>query len=205
MAHLNAMGDAPLPSITELFSLQGKTAITTGGTGGLGLSMAIALAEAGADIVSIQLPDDPRASLLKEGVESLGRKLTVFESDVADSAKLRACFAEIWAAGVVPDILLNCAGINRRAQVENFTDEDIDAVFAINLKASFVAAQEVGKKLLELKRPGKIINIASIISFIANYNIAAYACTKGGVLQMTKAMSNEWAKHGINVNCICPG
>ena len=78
-------------------------------------------------------------------------------------------------------------------------------VFAINLKASFVAAQEVGKKLLELKRPGKIINIASIISFIANINIAAYACTKGGVLQMTKAFSNEWASKGINVNCICPG
>jgi 2-deoxy-D-gluconate 3-dehydrogenase len=81
----------------------------------------------------------------------------------------------------------------------------LDQVFAINLKASFVAAQEFGKKLLELKRPGKIINIASIISFIANINIAAYACTKGGVLQMTKAFSNEWAGKGINVNCICPG
>lgn len=68
-----------------------------------------------------------------------------------------------------------------------------------------MAAQEVGRRLLELKRPGKIINIASIISFIGNINIAAYACTKGGVLQMTKAMSNEWASKGINVNCICPG
>ena len=199
------MGDSPLPPISELFSLEGKTAITTGGTGGLGLSMAIALAEAGANIVSIQLPNDPRANLLQDAVSSLNRTLTVFETDVADSLSLRACFADIWAAGIMPDILLNCAGINRRAAVEDFTDEDIDAVFAINLKASFVAAQEVGKKLLELKRPGKIINIASIISFIGNYNIAAYACTKGGVLQMTKAMSNEWAKHGINVNCICPG
>ena len=81
----------------------------------------------------------------------------------------------------------------------------VEQVFAINLKASFVAAQEMGKKLLELKRSGKIINIASIISFIANINIAAYACTKGGVLQMTKAFSNEWASKGINVNCICPG
>jgi len=205
MAHINQMGEDPLVPVSELFSLGGKIAITTGGTGGLGLSMAIALAEAGADIVSIQIANDPRAHLLKEGVESLNRKLTVFETDVADSPALRKCFVDIWAAGVVPDILLNCAGINRRAAVEDFTDEDIDAVFAVNLKASFVAAQEVGKKLLELKRPGKIINIASIISFIGNYNIAAYACTKGGVLQMTKAMSNEWAKHGINVNCICPG
>lgn len=205
MAYLNQMGDSALPSVSELFSLSGKTAITTGGTGGLGLSMAIALAEAGADIVSIQIANDPRAHLLKEGIASLSRKLTVFETDVADSSALRKCFADIWAAGVHPDILLNCAGINKRAAVEDFTDEDIDAVFAINLKASFVAAQEVGKKLLELRRPGKIINIASIISFIGNYNIAAYACTKGGVLQMTKAMSNEWAKHRINVNCICPG
>ncbi|EXJ87982.1 hypothetical protein A1O1_04909 [Capronia coronata CBS 617.96] len=205
MASANQMGEGTLPSVSELFSLQGKTAICTGGTGGLGLSMAIALAEAGADIVSIQMKDDPRASLLEEGVQTCGRKLSVFEADVADSAGLRACFARIWASGIVPDILLNCAGINRRSKVEDFTDEDIDAVFQINLKASFVAAQEVGRKLLELKRPGKIINIASIISFIANINIAAYACTKGGVLQMTKAMSNEWASKGINVNCICPG
>lgn len=111
MAHVNQMGEGTLPSVEELFSLKGKTAITTGGTGGLGLSMAIALAEAGANIVSIQLAGDARASMLKEGVEACGRKLTVFETDVADSAKLRACFAEIWKAGIVPDILLNCAGI----------------------------------------------------------------------------------------------
>jgi 2-deoxy-D-gluconate 3-dehydrogenase len=249
MAHLAQMSSGTLPSVQELFSLAGKTAIVTGGTGGLGLAMSIALAEAGADIVSIQMPNDPRSNLLANAMEELGRKFQVFETDVADSPKLRECFAKIWEAGVIPDILLNCAGINRRSQVENFTDEDIDAVsewernllllmgilpwlanptqgtttqgnaifwqnpakqsldqvFAINLKASFVAAQEFGKKLLELKRPGKIINIASIISFIANINIAAYACTKGGVLQMTKAFSNEWAGKGINVNCICPG
>jgi len=138
MAHVNQMGDSPLPSVSELFSLTGKTAITTGGTGGLGLSMAIALAEAGADIVSIQIANDPRADLLKEGVQACGRKLTVFETDVADSTKLRQCFADIWASGVVPDILLNCAGINRRAKVEDFTDEDIDAVsLALAAKLGF--------------------------------------------------------------------
>lgn len=130
MAHINQMGEGTLPSITELFSLAGKTAICTGATGGLGLSMSIALAEAGADLVSIQMANDPRADLLKEGVAACGRKLQVFETDVADSPALRKCFADIWAAGVVPDILLNCAGINRRSQVENFTDEDIDAVSA---------------------------------------------------------------------------
>lgn len=111
MAHINQMGEGKLPSIQELFSLEGKTAIATGATGGLGLSMSLALMEAGADLVSIQLAGDPRADMLKRGADELGRKLTVFETDVADSAKLRACFTDIWKAGIVPDILLNCAGI----------------------------------------------------------------------------------------------
>src|SRR5689334_5972626 len=131
MAQVYQMGEGKLPSVQELFSLEGKTAIVTGGTGGLGLSMAVALAEGGADIVSIQLADDPRAHLLEEGVKSCGRKLMTFEADVADSPSLRACFQRIWQAGVVPDILLNCAGINRRSKVEDFKDEDIDAVSLI--------------------------------------------------------------------------
>jgi 2-deoxy-D-gluconate 3-dehydrogenase len=90
-------------------------------------------------------------------------------------------------------------------QVDLCLGIDCVQIFAINLKASFVAAQEVGRRLLQLSRPGKIINIASIISFIGNINISPYAATKGGVLQMTKAMSNEWASKGIQVNCICPG
>lgn len=104
MAHVNQMGTGSLPSVTELFSLADKTAICTGATGGLGLSMAVALAEAGADIVSIQIANDPRAELLKEGVAACGRKLTIFETDVADSPKLRQCFADIWAAGVVSSL-----------------------------------------------------------------------------------------------------
>ena len=128
MASVNQMGEGKLPSVAELFSLQGKTAIVTGGTGGLGLSMAIALAEAGADIVSIQIANDARAALLVEGVQQCGKKLLTYETDVSDSAALRATFQKIWADGVVPDILLNCAGINRRSKVEDFKDEDIDAV-----------------------------------------------------------------------------
>ena len=128
MASINQMGSGTLPSITELFSLSGKTAIVTGGTGGLGLSMAIALAEAGADIVSIQIANDPRAAMLVEGVKECGRKLRTYETDVSDSPKLRETFQQIWSDGVVPDILLNCAGINRRSKVEDFKDEDIDAV-----------------------------------------------------------------------------
>jgi 2-deoxy-D-gluconate 3-dehydrogenase len=129
MASVNQMGEGTLPSVTELFSLNGKTAIVTGGTGGLGLSMAVALAEAGADVVSIQIANDPRAALLEEGVvKQCGRKLRTYETDVSDSPKLRETFQKIWSDGVVPDILLNCAGINRRSKVEDFKDEDIDAV-----------------------------------------------------------------------------
>jgi 2-deoxy-D-gluconate 3-dehydrogenase len=90
--------------------------------------MAIALAEAGADIVSIQLADDPRSGMLVEGVKECGRSLRTYETDVSDSAKLRECFQRIWADGVTPDILLNCAGINRRGKVEELSDGDIDAV-----------------------------------------------------------------------------
>lgn len=136
-----------------MFNLEGKTAIATGSTGGLGLEMTLALAGAGCDIVSIELPNDPRAPLLKEGVASLNRKFTVYYCDVGDSAAIRATFAKMWEEGVVPDILLNCAGIQRRGHVEDLSDEDIDAVFNINLKAAYVVAQEFGKRLLKLERP----------------------------------------------------
>ncbi|KAL4893055.1 hypothetical protein BDV59DRAFT_207899 [Aspergillus ambiguus] len=191
--------------LTSLFSLKGKCAVVTGATGGLGLEMTLSLAKAGADIVAITLQNDPRLDILREGVKGAGQKMQVFETDVADTNSLRRTFKQIWESGITPDILLNCAGINRRGNAEDLTDEEIDAVFSTNLKGSFIAAQEVGRRMLKLDRPGKIINVASIISFIGGTRISAYAATKGGVLQMTKALSNEWAGKGIQVNCICPG
>lgn len=103
---------------------------------------------------------------------------------------------------VTADILLNCAGIQRRAEAAEFTDEQIDDVLDINLKATLVSCQEFAKKLLADGRPGKIINIASIISFIGGKNITPYAASKGGVMQLSKAFSNEWAEKGIQVNSI---
>ncbi|KAF2396828.1 2-deoxy-D-gluconate 3-dehydrogenase [Trichodelitschia bisporula] len=193
------------PLITSLFSLEGKTAIVLGATGGLGQAMTTALAEAGANIVSVELPSDSQSEALRSNVEKAGRTHMVFHSNVGDAKSLRGAFAQIWEKGVVPDILLNCAGIQRRGKVEEITDKDLDDVLNVNLKASFIAAQEFGKELLRLNRPGKIINIASIISFIGNVDISPYAASKGGVLQFTKAFSNEWSGKGINVNCICPG
>lgn len=212
--------------VNQLFSVHGRTAICTGVTGGIGFELCAALAEAGADIVSIQLPNDPAGPRLQGMVAVFGRSFKSFECDVADSKSLRACFVSIWAAGVEPAILLNAAGVNQRGSMEDLTDDDIDKVsdvivpsshrlrgsllttpkvLAINLKASFVTCQEFAKKSLEKGRPGKIINIGSMTSFIGMYNVSAYASSKGGILQMTKAFSNELAPRGIQVNCICPG
>lgn len=194
------------PSNVELFSVQDKTVIATGITGGIGFEMAQTLAEAGAHIVAIHLPGDTNTELLEQAIRNVNRQFHAFGCDVSDSAGLRSTFDQIWKSGIQPDILLNCAGFNKRAPIEEIEDEWIDKIFAINLKASYVASQEFAKQLKRLgHRPGKIINIGSVTSFKGMYNVSPYACSKGGVLQMTKAFSNELAVRGIQVNCICPG
>ena len=117
-----------MSTISTLFSLAGKAAIVLGGTGGLGQAMTQALAEAGADIVSIELPNDPQSENLKKLVEETGRKHAKFHCDIKNAKELRAVFAKIWEAGVIPDILLNSAGIQRRGKVEDISDEDLDDV-----------------------------------------------------------------------------
>lgn len=199
------MADTTPLDVAKMFGLHGKVAIVTGGTGGLGTAMTKALASGGADIVSIELPNDPGSKSTKEMVKACGRKYTKYEIDVRDTKALRELYQQIWKDGVVPDIILNCAGVQRRAEAVDFTDEDIDFVLDINLKAVLVSCQEFAKKLFAEGRPGKIINISSIIAFIGGKNITPYAASKGGVLQVTKAMSNEWAEKGINCNCIHPG
>ena len=195
----------PVVDISKLFSLHGKTAIVTGGTGGLGTAMTLALASAGADIVSIELLNDPNSPATEAGVKSCGRTIRQYHCDVKDPKALRSCYQKIWAEGVEADILLNCAGVQRRNEAVDFTDEEIELVLDINIKATLVSCQEFAKPLLAAGRTGKIINIASIISFIGGVNITPYAASKGAVLQVTKAISNEWAGKGINCNCIHPG
>lgn len=196
---------APKVDVANLFSLAGKTAIVTGGTGGLGSAMTMALASGGADIVSIELPKDPGSADIKRNVESTGRKIRQYESDIRDPKQLRAVYERIWGDGIKADILLNCAGVQRRNEAVDFTDEEIELVLDVNLKAILISCQEFAKPLLKEGRPGKIINIASIISFIGGKNITPYAASKGGVLQLTKAFSNEWAEKGIQCNSIHPG
>lgn len=114
--------------LASLFSLEGKTAIVTGGTGGLGKAMTVGLAKAGATIVSIELPNDPNSAQLGEEIAAAGSSVTVFTCDLSKPKDLRSCYASIWEKGIVPDILLNCAGIVRRGKCEDITDEDIDLV-----------------------------------------------------------------------------
>jgi 2-deoxy-D-gluconate 3-dehydrogenase len=115
--------------LLQVFSLTGKTAILTGATGGLGTSLALALAKAGASIVSIEIPDDPNSDALKKTIsEEAGSSVRNFTCDVAKTADLRACYASIWEAGIIPDILVNCAGVVRRNACEDVTDDDMDLV-----------------------------------------------------------------------------
>ncbi|KIX08754.1 uncharacterized protein Z518_03411 [Rhinocladiella mackenziei CBS 650.93] len=191
--------------VRDLFDLTGKTAIVTGGTGGIGISTSTALAGAGADIVSIQLPNDPQGGTLKSAMEKPGRKLWVFECNLKNHESIRRTFQQIWASGITPDILVNGAGITHHSKIVDTTVETIDNILDINIKAAYTLLQEFGKKLLELQRPGKIIHIASMASYIAQEDISVYASSKSFVRNMTRALSNEWASRGIQCNCISPG
>ncbi|KAF2728100.1 2-deoxy-D-gluconate 3-dehydrogenase [Polyplosphaeria fusca] len=191
--------------LANLFTIQGKTAILTGATGGLGSAIALGLAKAGANIVSIEMPGDPNSNALQDLISQTKRQIVRFECELADAKSLRACWSGMWAEGVVPDVLVNVAGVMRRNRAEAATDEEIDALMAINQRAIYINMQEFGKKCLELQRPGKIVNISSVTAFQANINTSAYGMTKAAVVQMTKAFSNEWAGRGINVNAIAPG
>jgi 2-dehydro-3-deoxy-D-gluconate 5-dehydrogenase len=202
---MSSSSSSPKLDISQLFGLHGKTAIVTGGTGGLGTAMTAALASAGADIVSIELPNDPNSSRTAQVVKDCGQSYCKYECDMRDTKQIRSTYQRMWADGVTADIVLNCAGVQRRAEAVDFTDEDIELVLDVNVKATLVSCQEFAKKLLAEGQPGKIINIASIISFIGGKNILPYAASKGGVLQLTKALSNEWAEKGIQCNCIHPG
>ena len=126
-------------STKNLFSLNGKTVIATGATGGLGAEMCWSLAEAGADIVALLVPGDPAAPALSQLVKEAGRQFRSFDCDVSDTKSVRAVFASMWEAGIVPDILLNCAGLNRRHPIEKMIDADIDLVSTFSLEERLVA------------------------------------------------------------------
>lgn len=189
--------------ILEQFNLSGRTAIVVGGAGDLGKSILTALLEAKARAVVIDISNevfDVANTLKSDGFDVTPLKVDIANREAIKNSVLQA--AKLLNGRI--DILVNSAGIQRRAPSENFSESDWDDVIAINLTASFIYCQQVGRLMIE-NGYGKIINIASMQSFLGGITIPAYAASKGGVAQLTKALSNDWADKGINVNAIAPG
>lgn len=190
--------------ILDSFRLDGKVALVTGAARGLGQGFALAMAEAGADVVVLDrlAPDETCAQ-----IEALGRRAVGLERDLngttAESAA--AIIADALAAFGRLDILINNAGIIRRSPMEEFSQEDWDTVLSINLNATFFLAQAAGKHFLSQNQQGKIINSASMLSFQGGLFVPSYTAAKSAVAGITRAMANEWASKGINVNAIAPG
>ncbi|MGC6589170.1 2-dehydro-3-deoxy-D-gluconate 5-dehydrogenase KduD [Paenibacillus sp. Dod16] len=185
----------------EMFSLGNKTAIITGGNRGLGEAMSLGLAEAGANIVVIARNENPE---LEEKIKGLGRKYKMISMDLSDVSKFEEVVESINEEFGSIDILINNAGVQKRHPSVDFPKEDWDFVLNVNTKAVFFLCQAVGIKMIEQGK-GKIVNIASLLSFQGGFTVPAYAASKGAVMQFTKSLSNEWARLGVNVNGIAPG
>jgi 2-dehydro-3-deoxy-D-gluconate 5-dehydrogenase len=187
----------------KAFSLEGRIALVTGASRGLGAAMAVGLAEAGADVVvhgNSRSPDETCRA-----VQAAGRRAFPVTADLGDPAASRDLVDRAVAAAGRLDILINNAGIIRRGPTHEFSDDDWQAVLEVDLNSVFRISRAMGGHLLGAGRPGKIVNIASLLSFQGGINVAAYAAAKGGVAQFTKALANEWAGKRINVNAIAPG
>ena len=183
---------------TGPFRLDGRTAIVTGASRGLGASMAIALAEAGADVALVARGD---LGATAAAVEKLGRRVISICADLAD----RSAPAAIMKAAGNAEILVNNAGIIRRSNAIDYSDEDWDAVIEVNLRSVFVLSREFARALVARGSSGRIINVASLLSFQGGIRVPAYTAAKSGLLGLTRAMANELAPQGINVNAIAPG
>lgn len=187
----------------NLFDLSGKKAIITGACNGLGRGMAEGLHEAGADVAIIDISD--KVSEAAAEIGNTGAKVYGLKGNLGDRKILNEIFGKaVDTLGGDVDILVNCAGIQRRNPCEKFSLKDWDDVLEINLSVVFQMCQLAGR-IMTAKGKGKIINVASMLSFFGGYTVPAYAASKGGVAQLTKAFSNEWAVQGVNVNAIAPG
>ena len=185
------------------FRLDGRIALVTGATAGLGRAMALALAEAGADVVVHERSEPPRATAA--AVAALGRRAATVCGDMSDPKAPAGIVSDAEAALGPIDILINNAGTIRRAPAAEHSDEDWDLVLAVDLSSAFRMSREVGRRLISRKAPGKIVNTCSLLSFQGGILVPSYAAAKGGLAQLTKALANEWAVHRINVNGIAPG
>jgi 2-deoxy-D-gluconate 3-dehydrogenase len=184
------------------FSLENRTALVTGANTGLGAGIAVALARAGADIAAVGRTP-PTAT--GERVAELGRRLEFVEADLREPRGAAAIVAEVLRRFAAVDILVNNAGIIRRNDALEFDETDWDDVMNVNLKTVFFLSQAVARHVVERRARGKIVNVASMLSFQGGVRVASYTASKSGLAGLTKMLANEWGPRGINVNAIAPG
>ena len=187
----------------QVFSLEGKVAVVTGGTSGIGLALSLGLADAGADVVASARRQEQVDSTAKE-IETRGRKTIRMASDVGDRVSLEKLLAATLEAFGKVDILVNCAGMIKRTPTLDLAEAEWNNILNVNLTGTLRACQVFGRPMLE-RGYGRIINIASLNSFVALSEVAAYAASKAGVASLTRSLAVEWSKKGVTVNAVAPG
>lgn len=188
----------------SLFDLTGKTALVTGCKRGIGLAMAVALAEAGADIIGVSASLEPLGSVVEQAVRATGRQFRAYQCDLSQRADIYAFLAQLKQDEPVIDILVNNAGTILRKPAAEHPDEYWDTVLDINLSAPFILTRELGRDMVA-RGSGKVIFTASLLTFQGGITVPGYAASKGAIGSLVKAFANEWAGQGVNVNAIAPG
>ncbi|WP_420908763.1 SDR family oxidoreductase [Brevibacillus humidisoli] len=191
-------------TILDRFRLDGKVALVTGCKRGIGRAIAIALAEAGADIVGVSASLESSGSEVEREVSARGRSFYGYTHDFSDRTSLYRFIEQVKQDVSEIHILVNNAGTIKREPAVTHPDEYWDTVMEVNLNAQFVLSREIGKEMMQ-RKAGKIIFIASLLSFQGGLYVPGYAASKGGIAQLTMALSNEWAQHGVQINAIAPG
>lgn len=186
------------------FDLTGKLAVVTGARRGIGRAMARALAQAGADVIGVSATLEESGSRVEKDVLAAGRSFEAIRTDFADPAAVRALGQDLAARARPVDILVNNAGTIRRAPAAQHSDEDWDMVLQVDLGAQFALTRAVGGAMVDRGR-GKVIFTASLLSYQGGINVPGYTAAKHGIAGLTKALANEWAPHGVNVNALAPG
>lgn len=190
--------------ILEKFKLDGKTALVTGCKRGIGMAMAVGLAEAGADIIGVSATLEPEGSNVEKEIVKLNRKFKAYQCDFSKRENLYQFIEKAKSENPKIDILINNAGTVLRKPAIEHSDDYWDTVLEVNLSAQFILSREFAKGMIERKN-GKIVFTASLLSFQGGITIPGYTASKGGIKTLTMALANEWASKGVNVNAIAPG
>ena len=191
-------------SVLNSFDLAGKTALVTGCKRGIGRGIAEALASAGADIIGVSASLETSGSDVEKSIEAMGRKFTAYQCDFSNRKALNEFITNVKDSHGTPDILINNAGTIKRKPAQDHDDELWDEVIEVNLNSQFILSREIGRDMVA-RGSGKVVFTASLLTFQGGITVPGYAASKGGIGQLTKALANEWAPHGVNVNAIAPG